>query len=100
MTASRFGLLTAVQGDDEMLVALLWERRDRSSQTAVGPQLLVAGGPNGAGKSTLVGQRLADRLPVVNSDDIARALPRRPNGSLDELTAGASGDRHARAPTR
>jgi predicted ABC-type ATPase len=39
------------------------------------PQLWVIAGPNGAGKSTLVARyRLADRIPVVNPDVIAREI--------------------------
>lgn len=52
------------------------------------PQIWIVAGPNGAGKSTLVGQLLAGRLPVINPDDIAAALSRRPDGTLDELLAG------------
>lgn len=47
----------------------------------------VIGGPNGAGKSTLVSRRAAARIPVVNPDDIAVALPRIA-GRLDERQAG------------
>lgn len=53
------------------------------------PQLWVVAGPNGAGKSTIASGRLAAAgLPFVNPDDIARDLPRRPDGKLDELAAG------------
>jgi predicted ABC-type ATPase len=39
------------------------------------PQLWVFAGPNGAGKSTLVYYfKVAERIPVVNADDIADAL--------------------------
>ena len=38
------------------------------------PQPLVVAGPNGAGKSTLTRRYLADRLPIVNPDDIAQEL--------------------------
>jgi predicted ABC-type ATPase len=39
------------------------------------PQLWVIAGPNGAGKSTLVARfRVAERMPVVNPDVIARDL--------------------------
>ena len=38
------------------------------------PQLWVFAGPNGAGKSTLVQRHVAGRLPIVNPDDIARAI--------------------------
>ena len=55
------------------------------------PQLWVIAGPNGAGKSTLVRQKLAALLFVINPDDIALALPRRADGTLNELEAG----RHA-----
>lgn len=52
------------------------------------PQLWIVAGPNGAGKSTLVGCGLAGRMPVINPDDIAFELPRRADGTLDELRAG------------
>lgn len=40
------------------------------------PQLWVIGGPNGSGKSTLVDRyELAERLPVVNPDELAKTLP-------------------------
>jgi predicted ABC-type ATPase len=54
----------------------------------VKPELWVFGGPNGAGKSTLVDRYLGDRLPVVNPDNIARDLPRKPDGSLAQGDAG------------
>jgi predicted ABC-type ATPase len=54
----------------------------------VKPELWVFGGPNGAGKSTLVDHYLGDRLPVVNPDNIARDLPRKPDGSLAQGDAG------------
>lgn len=38
------------------------------------PQLWVVAGPNGAGKSTLVSRRVAQRIPFVNPDDIARRI--------------------------
>lgn len=39
------------------------------------PQLWVFAGPNGAGKSTLVSRHgVADRLPVVNPDNIAQQI--------------------------
>jgi predicted ABC-type ATPase len=41
------------------------------------PQLWVFAGPNGAGKSTLVRHyKVAERIPVVNADDIADTLRR------------------------
>jgi len=52
------------------------------------PQVWIIAGPNGAGKSTLVAQHLAGRMPIINPDDIAAALPRRADGTLDELLAG------------
>lgn len=52
------------------------------------PHVWIVAGPNGAGKSTLVAQHLAGRMPIINPDDIAAALPRRPGGTLDELLAG------------
>ena len=52
------------------------------------PQLWVFAGPNGAGKSTLADRFVRDRLSIVNPDNIARDLPRRPDGSLAELEAG------------
>lgn len=52
------------------------------------PELWIFGGPNGAGKSTLVDHYLGDRLPVVNPDNIARALPRKSDGSLAQGDAG------------
>ncbi len=40
-----------------------------------GPQLWVFAGPNGAGKSTLIHRcNVAERIPVVNADDIADAI--------------------------
>lgn len=39
------------------------------------PQLWVIAGPNGAGKSTLADRYLADRVPVVNPDNIALEQP-------------------------
>lgn len=51
------------------------------------PQLWVVAGPNGAGKTTLVSRRLSRRIPVVNPDVIAQALPRL-DGKLDERQAG------------
>ena len=56
--------------------------------TGARPQVWIIAGPNGAGKSTLVAQLLAGRMPIINPDDIAAALPRRPSGTLDELLAG------------
>jgi predicted ABC-type ATPase len=50
------------------------------------PQLWVIAGPNGARKTTLVGRRVATRIPVINPDDIAAALPRI-DGRLDERQA-------------
>lgn len=38
------------------------------------PQLWVFAGPNGAGKSTFVDRYVHGRIPVVNPDNIARAL--------------------------
>jgi predicted ABC-type ATPase len=38
------------------------------------PQLWVISGPNGAGKTTLTRHHFADRIPVVNPDDIAVEL--------------------------
>lgn len=52
------------------------------------PQLWVVAGPNGAGKSTLVARQLTGRMPIINPDDIAFSLPRRSDGTLDELLAG------------
>ena len=52
------------------------------------PQVWVVAGPNGAGKSTLVACQLAGRMPIINPDDIAFALARRSDGTLDELLAG------------
>ncbi len=51
------------------------------------PQLWVVAGPNGAGKTTLVSRRLVRRIPFVNPDVIAAALPR-VDGRLDERRAG------------
>lgn len=67
------------------------------------PDLWVFAGPNGAGKSTLVDCMIGGRLPVVNSDDIARdRLPRRTDGGLAELEAGklALGERADRLRAR
>ncbi len=52
------------------------------------PQLWVFAGPNGAGKSTIADHYVKDRIPVVNPDNIARDLPRTPDGRLDEREAG------------
>ncbi len=51
------------------------------------PRLWVVAGPNGAGKTTLVSRRLAHRVPVINADEIAAALPKLASGALDELEA-------------
>ena len=51
------------------------------------PQFWVIAGPNGAGKTTLVSGRVADRIPVVNPDEIAARLPLI-DGRLDERQAG------------
>jgi len=56
------------------------------------PWLYVVAGPNGAGKSTLA-QLLLPRLPVVNPDDIARAIsPHAPE--LAAFTAGREALKH------
>lgn len=63
------------------------------------PQLWVIAGPNGAGKSTLAQKYLAGRLPIVNPDDIARAMfPAQPAAPMILLQAGrlAITDRRAR----
>lgn len=52
------------------------------------PQLWAFAGPNGAGKSTLADRYARGRMPIVNPDNIARALPRAPSGGLDEREAG------------
>lgn len=52
------------------------------------PQLWVFSGPNGAGKSTLVDRYVASRLPVVNPDNIARALPADLTGPERVMRAG------------
>ena len=39
------------------------------------PQLWIVGGANGSGKSTLADRYLADRVPVLNPDNIARQRP-------------------------
>ena len=52
------------------------------------PQLWVFAGPNGAGKSTLAGRFVQGRVPIVNPDVIALSLPRRDDGSLNQLDAG------------
>lgn len=51
------------------------------------PQIWIIAGPNGAGKSTLAARWVAKRIPIVNPDAIAQALPR-VNGQLDERLAG------------
>jgi predicted ABC-type ATPase len=61
---------------------------ERASAGRIPPRLWIIAGPNGAGKSTLVGQLIAGRLPVINPDDIAIALPRRRDGKVDEMAAG------------
>ena len=38
------------------------------------PRLWVFAGPNGAGKSTIVDRYVADRIPIINPDNIARTL--------------------------
>lgn len=43
--------------------------KDQSTQQR--PQLWIIAGPNGAGKTTLTGKYVADRVTVVNPDDIA-----------------------------
>jgi predicted ABC-type ATPase len=57
-------------------------------KVAVQPQLWIVAGPNGAGKTTLARRRIADRIPIINPDDIAERLPTK-GGRLDERTAGA-----------
>ncbi|MCW5222133.1 zeta toxin family protein [Verminephrobacter aporrectodeae subsp. tuberculatae] len=54
------------------------------------PQLWVFAGPNGAGKSTLVSRyRVASRIPIVNPDDIARAIgPDDPGATSAQNQAG------------
>lgn len=48
------------------------------------PHLWVFAGPNGAGKSTLIRKiKIAERMPVVNADDIAEGL-RRDHGDWGE----------------
>lgn len=51
------------------------------------PQLWVIAGPNGAGKTTLASRWVANRIPIINPDEIATRLPR-VNGKLDERAAG------------
>ncbi len=51
-------------------------------------RLWVFAGPNGAGKSTFVAQRVPDRLPVVNPDEIARTLPIRSTSQARLVEAG------------
>lgn len=61
--------------------------------TSPRPQLWVFAGPNGAGKSTLVTRhKVADRIPIVNPDDIARALRRDRHGEVSAMTQAG---RHA-----
>lgn len=50
------------------------------------PQLWVFAGPNGAGKSTFVERYIADRIPILNPDNIARQLP---SGSDAQRIIGA-----------
>lgn len=50
-------------------------------------QLWIVAGPNGAGKTTLVTRRISMRIPIVNPDEIAQALPRI-GDRLDERQAG------------
>lgn len=52
------------------------------------PQLWVFAGPNGAGKSTLVDRYMAERLPVINPDNIARELDPRLGEGQRVLRAG------------
>ncbi|BBK38253.1 hypothetical protein STAQ_33310 [Allostella sp. ATCC 35155] len=52
------------------------------------PQIWALAGPNGAGKSTLAELHIRGRLPIVNPDVIAQALPRMADGRLDEGAAG------------
>ena len=53
------------------------------------PQLWVIAGPNGAGKTTLTTGWIAERIPIVNPDEIAQRLPRI-GGRLDERSAGVA----------
>lgn len=53
------------------------------------PQIWVVAGPNGAGKTTLTSRWVANRLPIVNPDEIAQRLPRI-GGRLDERRAGVA----------
>lgn len=52
------------------------------------PELWVFAGPNGAGKSTLAARYVRGRVPVVNPDEIAKALPPGRDGGPDVLAAG------------
>lgn len=52
-------------------------------------QLWIIAGPNGSGKTTLARRHLAGRLPIINPDDIARALnPANPEAPDTALRAG------------
>lgn len=62
------------------------------------PQLWVVGGPNGAGKSTLASRRLAERVPFVNPDDIARRI--QPSGQATTQTIIAAGRQAAKEQDR
>jgi len=48
------------------------------------PQLWVIAGPNGAGKTTVVSIRLRARIPIINTDDIAKNM--QPNGQISSAT--------------
>lgn len=52
-----------------------------SEVAASRPQLWIIAGPNGAGKTTLTGRYLADRVDVVNPDDIALRIDPKHNGN-------------------
>jgi predicted ABC-type ATPase len=52
-------------------------------------QLWIVAGPNGSGKTSLTRRHLADRLPIVNPDEIARTLnPTNPEAPEISLRAG------------
>lgn len=52
-------------------------------------QLWVIAGPNGGGKTSLTRRHLAGKLPIINPDEIARALnPDHPEAPETSLRAG------------
>lgn len=52
-------------------------------------QLWIIAGPNGSGKTTLTRRHLMGRLPVINPDDIAKALnPANPEAPATAFQSG------------